>query len=251
MKTKPEILRTKFKGEIISEFVLPKKASDKVVIFCHGMPGVPKHRELLEFLSEKGFWVFLPRYRGSWESSGEFLKASPHHDILDMFDEISSGFTDFWTKKKYAIPNPKIYLFGSSFGGPAAILASRDNRVEKAVCTCAVIDWQYPSEEEPMDQYGPFVKEAFGEGYRFTLENWNKLLDGKFYSPKAIVSEINGKKLFLIHAKDDKSVNYKPTVEFAAKTGSKLVLLEKGGHIGSDIFMDPKIYKEIQKFLKN
>jgi len=250
MKPKPEILRTKFKGEIISEFLLPLKPSKKVAILCYGMPGVPKSKEVMEMLSKKGFWVFFPRYRGTWESGGEFLKDSAEKDILDMFEELSSGFKDLWTKKEYRISAPEVYLFGGSFGGPATILASSDFRVKKAVAICPVIDWQAPS-DEPMDKLGPFIKEAFGEGYRFSMENWEKLSAGKFYSPKENVEKIDGSKLLLIHTKDDTTVPYKPTAEFAKVTGAKLLLVNKGGHTGFKFILDPKIWKKVSEFLKN
>lgn len=245
------ILRTKFKGEIISEFLPPLKPSSRVIVLCYGMPGMPKLREVMEFLSKKNYWVFLPRYRGSWESGGEFLKNSPHEDILDVMDELPKGFIDLWSGKKYKIKSPEVYLFGSSFGGPAAILASKDSRVKKAVCSCAVIDWRDPSEEEPMDKLGPFIKDAFGMGYRFTMKNWKRLSDGKFYNPISEISKIDGSKLLLIHAKDDEVVSYKPTVKFAEMTGSKLILLNKGGHLGSKIFMNQKIWTKIKNHLKD
>lgn len=244
-------MRTKFKGEIISEFLPPKKPSSKVVILCSGMPGMPKQRGVMEFFAKKNFWVFLPRYRGSWESGGEFLKNSPHEDILDVMDELSKTFKDLWSGKKYIIKSPKIYIFGSSFGGPAAILASKDRRVVKAVCSCPVIDWKAPSKDEPMDKLGPFIREAFGECYRFSMKNWKKLSSGKFYSPISEISEIDGTKLLLIHTKDDDSVPYKVTLKFAVATGAKLILLNRGGHMGSKIFMNLEIWKKIKKHLKS
>lgn len=221
-----------------------------MAILCFGMPGMPKNKELMTFFSKKGFWVFLPRYRGSWESGGEFLEQSPHEDIVDVILGLRTGFQDFWSGKKHKIKNPEVYLFGSSFGGPAAILASSHPLVKYVVCSCPVIDWKSPSKEEPLNKLGKFVREAFGEGYRFPMKNWNKLSTGKFYNPIAKASEISGKKLLLIHAKDDRVVSFKPTVKFAKLTDSKLILLPKGGHIGSKIFMDPKMWKTVKKHLK-
>ena len=98
---------------------------------------------------------------------------------------------------------------------------------------------------------GSFLKEAFGEGYRVTKQNWNKLKGGKFYNPMYHVSEIDGSKLFIIHAKDDKSVHWKQVERFAKKTGSKLLMLKRGGHLSSHLLMRPAFYKRVDAFFKN
>ena len=78
------MFRTRFKREILTEFLPPARATKKqrVIVLCDGMPSIPRKQSLSEFLAAKGYWVFYPRYRGSWESGGEFLARSPHEDIL-------------------------------------------------------------------------------------------------------------------------------------------------------------------------
>ncbi len=246
-----EIFRTRFKKEIISEFLPSVKPSKKVVIFCGGMPSYQgKKNELMEFLAKRGYWVFVPRYRGSWESDGSFLKISPHQDIIDILDELPKGFKDLWSGKKYKIKNPQIYLFGVSFGGPAAILASKDKRVKRVVSFSPVIDWQVESKTESMDFMGKFIKEAFGNGYRFAMKNWNKLKSGKFYNPISEINSLDGKKIFIIHAKDDKIVYSKPSEDFAKLTGCKFILLKTGGHLASSSLMVPKFWKKIKSFYR-
>jgi hypothetical protein len=51
----PYTLRARIKNKIISEFVPPSKKSNKVIILCGGMPGYPAKKELMFFLTEKGF----------------------------------------------------------------------------------------------------------------------------------------------------------------------------------------------------
>jgi len=244
-------LRTRFKKEIISEFVPPPRPSKKVIIFCGGMPGVPAKKELLFFFAKKNYWVFFPRYRGSWESGGSFLKLSPEQDILDIIDGLPRGFRDLWSGKTMKVKPEKLYLFGSSFGGPAAILASRDPRVTKTVALSPVIDWRVESGIEPLDWLGEFTQSAFGMGYRFMKKDWDKLKGGKFYNPAAHVDGITPNKVLLVHAKDDDVVSWKPTAKFARETGSKLILLRRGGHLGGSYFIKPGFYKRIEKFLKS
>ncbi len=255
-------LRTRFKKDIVAEFLPPQKrktkkrgAGDKVIILCDGMPSVPSKKTLMEFFSKKGYWVFHPRYRGSWESGGKFLQKSPHLDILDIVSELPRGFKSLyegvdWEKGKICKVKPgKVFIIGSSFGGPAVILASADKRVTKAVAFSPVIDWLSQEKTiEPIDWIGKFAKQAFGEGYRFAQTDWDKLKTGKFYNPIAEANKIDGRKLLIIHAKDDKVVKWKPAQKFSKATGAKLVLLKKGGHLSSRNAMKPVFYKKIKKF---
>jgi hypothetical protein len=82
------MFRTRFKKDIVSEFLPPSRPSkkQKLIILCDGMPSIPRKPQLSEFLSRKGFWVIYPRYRGAWESTGEFLAKSPHADEQKQID---------------------------------------------------------------------------------------------------------------------------------------------------------------------
>src|SRR3989344_3616458 len=98
------IFRTRFKKDIVCEFLPPARKSSRVVILCGGMPAYTGRKDaLMEFFARKGYWVFLPRYRGSWESGGQFLKRSPHEDIIDVINGLSRGFPDLWmwSRKKH------------------------------------------------------------------------------------------------------------------------------------------------------
>src|ERR1035441_6181709 len=84
------VFRTRFREQIVAEFLPPsrERKAQKVAVLCDGMPSIPRKQPLSEFLAAKGFWVIYPRYRGAWESGGEFLAKSPHEDILDILDEL-------------------------------------------------------------------------------------------------------------------------------------------------------------------
>lgn len=137
------MFRTRFKKQIVAEFLPPARAHKKqrVIILCDGMPSSPRKQPLCEFLSRKGYWVFYPRYRGSWESDGVFLGRSPHEDILDVIDELPNGVTEVTFGKKFAVRPDQISVIGGSFGGTAAVLASLDPRVNKVIASCPVVDW--------------------------------------------------------------------------------------------------------------
>lgn len=243
-------LRTRFAKDIIAEFLPPKKPSQKVIIFLSGAPSVPKLSETLNFYAQKGFWVFHPRYRGSWESAGSFLEKSPEQDVLDVINQLPKGFIELETGKNHKINVKKLYLFGCSFGGPASILGSRDKRVTKAVLISPVTDWQAESKSEPMPAVFEYMKNAYGQAYRVTSKNWKKLERGNFYNPIKHVKEIDGKKILIFHAKNDLSVSFESVKDFCLQTKSELVLLKSGGHFSSSFFSRPNFYKKIQKFLQ-
>ncbi len=246
----PYALRTRIKKEIVAEFLPPMRKSNKVAILCGGMPGYPARKELMFFLAEKNFWVFSPRYRGSWESDGSFLEKSPHLDVIDVMDSLSSGFTDLWNNKKYKIKDPRIYLIGSSFGGPAAILASKDTRVKKIIALSPVVDWRVKSKIEPLDWLGKFTRVAFGNGYRFRQKDWDRLKSGTFYNPVSELGGLDRSKIYIIHAKDDEVVPIKPVIKFAKALGCKITVLKKGGHLSSSNLMRAVFWKRVNKFLK-
>lgn len=243
-------MRTRFKKEIIAEFLPPVRPSKKVLILLGGMPGVPRHRELVDFFAKKGYWTFYPRYRGTWESGGRFLKKSPENDVIDILDELPRGFRDLWSGRKYRVRAKKIFLIGGSFGGPAAILASRDPRVTKAVALTPVVDWreEEKSPEEPMSRLGSYLRKAFGSAYRFSSKDWQRLSRGLFYNPINHLHEFDSKKLLIIYTADDKLVLPGPTKKFVKAVGCKSLFLSRGGHFGIGTSAEPRYHRLIAKF---
>jgi len=248
-----EISRARFAKDIVVEFVPPARPTkkDRVIILCSGLPTSPNKNKQLEFFSKKGFWVIFPRYRGTWESDGKFLEISPEKDILDIINNLHKPITSIWDNQKYRLNPSKIFILGASFGGPAAILGSLSPKVTKIVAVSPVIDWREDSKEEPMPLLKKLTREAFGHAYRFTDKRWDELAKGKFYNPIDQQNKINGDKILLIHAKNDTMCPYRATKKFADATGSKLVTLPKGGHLGTTLLTKPRFYNIFKKFIKN
>jgi pimeloyl-ACP methyl ester carboxylesterase len=247
------MLRTRFKKEILAEFLPPvtKRKTQRLVILCDGMPSIPRKQALAEFLSQKGFWVIYPRYRGAWESGGNFLAKSPHQDILDILDELPGEVEEIAFGRRFLISPDQIFVIGGSFGGAAAILLSLDSRVMRTVANCPVVDWSILDQAEKAEtskkNYAQYIREAFGHAYRLSDANWNKLRSGTFYNPRHHRVKIDGSKLFMFHAKDDPNVPYERTREFAELTGAALKSLQRGGHISTD-YVVRKYWAQIKKF---
>ncbi|MFW5853213.1 MAG: alpha/beta hydrolase family protein [Patescibacteria group bacterium] len=227
------ILRTRFKKDIVAEFLPPikQKTSNKVVIFAGGMPSYPgRRRNLLEHWSKKGYWVFLPRYRGSWESEGKMFKTEPSQDLIDVIDSLKKGFKNSWSGEKYKIDNPEVYIIGSSFGGAAALLAASNKYVKKVVALTPVVDWRVESKAEPVLKLMDFIKQGFGAAYRFTPGGWSKIRSGRFFNP-ATALNLPGEKIMIIHTKDDQVVSIKPAEKLTEAIKAKMVIWSKGGHL--------------------
>jgi esterase/lipase len=245
--------RTRFKHEIVTEFWTPVRRSKKqqLIVLCDGMPSIPRKQGLASFLARKGYWVFYPRYRGAWESDGQFLKTSPHLDILDVIDDLPKGVRDVTFGRRFSVKPDEIFVIGGSFGGAAAVLASLDSRVKKVIANCPVVDWSVLSHSEKAEtsnpNYAAYIREAFGTAYRLTDRNWEKLRSGRFYNPTHHIREIDPSKVMMFHAMDDPYVPYKSVALFAARTGIKLNSFRRGGHISTDETVR-KYWPRIKKF---
>lgn len=247
------MFRTRFKNEIVAEFLPPTRLTkqQRLIILCDGMPSIPRKQPLSEFLAGKGFWVIYPRYRGAWESGGEFLAKSPHEDILDVLDELPMELEEIAFGQRFRLAPDQIFVIGGSFGGAAAILLSLDPRVKRVIANCPVVDWSILDRAEKAEtskqNYAQYIREAFGNAYRLSDANWQKLRTGTFYNPWHRRKEVNGSKALIFHAKDDPNVPYTRTREFAEIMGAKLKTLQRGGHISTD-YVVRKYWQQIRKF---
>jgi pimeloyl-ACP methyl ester carboxylesterase len=234
------MFRTRFKKDIVAEFLPPARSStkQKVIILCDGMPSVPRKQALAAFLADQGYWVFYPRYRGAWESGGQFLERSPHEDILHMIDELPSGVTELAFGRRFRPQPDEIFVIGGSFGGAVAILASLDRRVKKVVVNCPVIDWSILSQEEKLEtsnpSYAAYIRAAFGSGYRLSDRNWRKLRTGKFFNPANSLHKLTPSKIMMFHALDDPYIPYRMVKNFAETAGIRLKSLTRGGHVKTE-----------------
>lgn len=247
------MFRTRFKKDIVAEFLAPSRPGkrQKVIVLCDGMPSIPRKQLLMEFLSGKGFWIFYPRYRGAWESGGQFLQRSPHEDVLDVIDSLSRPIREVTFGQKFRVSAHEVFVIGGSFGGAAAILCSIDARVKKVVANCPAVDWSILSRSEKAEtsnpNYAGYIREAFGNAYRLTDRNWNKLRTGTFYNAIHHANEIDPEKVLMFHAHDDPYVPYSSVKRFADRTGVKLKSFRRGGHLSTDHIVR-KYWPEIKRF---
>jgi pimeloyl-ACP methyl ester carboxylesterase len=234
------MFRTRFARQIVAEFLPPYRLGKKnrVIFICDGMPSIPRKQPLMELLSRKGFWVFYPRWRGAWESDGQFLKKEPQQDLLDIIADLPRGFREAAFGKKFRVSPDQIFVIGGSFGGTAAILASLDPRVTRVVASCPVVNWNILDTEQKKETSNPsyvaYIRESFGNGYRLTERNWDKLRSGTIYNPAHRIRELSGGKILMFHAKDDPYIPWKGVKRFADDVGIHLKLFARGGHMRTE-----------------
>ncbi|PIZ96768.1 MAG: hypothetical protein COX80_00520 [Candidatus Magasanikbacteria bacterium CG_4_10_14_0_2_um_filter_33_14] len=246
------LYHTTFKNEIVAEFLPPKNlTSKKVIILCDGLPSMPDKNKLVKFLAKKNYWVFHMRYRGTWESSGEFLVNSPVQDVLDIIDELSKGFSEVWGGQEFKVDPESVFVMGASFGGTTALMSSLDSRIKKVVAICPLVDWKDESGEESNDYLKNILRQGYPGSYRFSKENWDKLVKTDFFNPIDYADKFDSSKILSIHAKDDKIVMYEGVKNFMDKLGCIFLTRKKGGHLSSSIIMKYFIFRKIKKFLDN
>lgn len=252
MKTLKYPIRTRFANDIVAEVMFPEKQTGKIAIIAIGLPSFPSKKETLQFLASNGYVAILPRYRGTWESEGNFLERSPALDIRDIIEELGKrhSIKDLLTEKRKSIRVSAIHLFGSSFGGAAVLLNSHSPLVKKIIALSPVIDWKIDGESEPFPFFVKFTRTAFGGAYRTKKKSdWQKLIESDFYNPIDHTPSIDGKKIFIIHSKDDTIVPYEPLIPFAQKTNASYYLKPTGGHLSISYIESALYWKKIAGFL--
>ena len=249
------MFRTRFTNEMVAEFLPPARSGRKhrLIILCDGMPSIPRKQPLVTFLASMGYWVLYPRYRGAWESGGEFLERPPHEDILALLVELRNGIREAAFGRKFVVKPDEVFVIGGSFGGATALLCSLDPRVKRVLANCPVVDWAILRNEEKLEtsnpSYAAFIGEAFGNGYRLSNRNWNKLRRGNFFNPARHIKDFDPAKIMMIHAEDDPFIPYKLVARFAKETGIRLKTVRRGGHLRTEDVVR-KYWPQIEKFFE-
>lgn len=236
-------------GDVLAEFWGPVKPSGKVIILCDGCPSVPSKKRAAETLAKKGYWVFHMRYRGSWESKGQFLKYPPSEDVRLVARGVREGFINIYDGTRYVLDVRECIVIGASFGGAAAVIASTYPEIDKAIALAPVIDWRAETKSEPFHHFVNLLAHGFGSAYRPAKDAYSKLQSGMFYQPLIGAERMDPGKLLIVHARDDKVIPLAPLRTFAKLAKLKPVYLDEGGHFSASSILDKEIWKYAKAFL--
>ena len=162
-------------GGIFFEFVLQDRTADAVIILP-GFPGRNDYNELISVFFDRGYHVFVPRYRGSYQSSGDFLSKNPVDDLI-MFDRnLKKGKAkSLWDNKVQQFKINKKILIAGSFGGPIACgLATKQPGFSHIILASPVWDFKKHNEkndEQDLEKLTKFVQRAYKNCYRVKFNN--------------------------------------------------------------------------------
>jgi hypothetical protein len=121
--------------------------------------------------------------------------------------------------------------------------------VTHVIALSPVVDWRAQGKAESFPVLKHFTAQAFGQGYRVAGNGWRRIVRGTLPSPLSRATELEGHKLFLVHAKDDVVVPWRSVRTFARASGADLLLLQKGGHFSLSAAMTPRLWRRVRKFL--
>ncbi|MFW6282526.1 MAG: alpha/beta hydrolase family protein [Minisyncoccales bacterium] len=243
-------------GDIFFEFLVHKSPRDSIVILS-GFPSSNNYKNEMNFLFEKGYNVFYPRYKGNYQSRGFFLNQNIAKEIYNFINELKKGEAkSLWDMeiKRFKIKN--VILFAGSFGGAVACgVSALDKNISKLVLFAPV--WDFNDYEnlkgsQDLDKLTIFVKRAYSNLYRIKFTSFSKaIFKSKECFPNIYLRKFreNKTKILIFHDPKDTSVPISHTLKMKKKYPFELIKHSKG-HTWNVALIN-KNWKKISKFLKN
>lgn len=249
---KKPVLRAYY-GGIFFEFVLQDRTADAVIILP-GFPGRNDYNDLIRVFFERGYHVFVPRYRGSYQSSGSFLSKNPVDDLILFTKNLDKGFAkSLWDNKKQGFKINKKIIVASGFSGPIACgLAAKHPEFSHLILASPIWDYQKHNtlgDEQDLQQFTDFAKRAYKNCYRIPFADILKKL-GKFkeLSPDYYIPKL-GLPILVMHDPNDKIVSFRHTKDMLNKLKKPTYIEHYLGHGLTDSLVNA-FWKEIDKFIK-
>ena len=249
---KKPILKGYYK-DIFFEFIVHNGERDSIIV----LPGFPSSNvmdKIIYFLYEKGFNVFAPRYKGTFQSKGKFLELNPIKDLIKFIIQLEKEKAiSLWDMKPFYFKSKRFFVFGSSFGGSVACaLTANSKKISKAVLFSPVWDYKKHNvfyKEQDLNQLTIFVRRAFQNLYRYDFNSIVKKIGGfKEFSPTYYIKNIKVPVL-VFHNINDKSISIKHVRKISKDIKNLEVVETKAGH-GLSIEILNKYFPQIEEFLK-
>ena len=250
---KKPILRGYY-GGIFFEFVLQDRSADAIILLP-GFPSGNDFNDLISFFYEKGYHVFVPRYRGTYQSTGVFLSKNPIEDMSFFLDNLEMGSAkSVWDMKKENFKINKKILVSGSFGGAIALgLAAKSGKISHIILQAPVWDFEAHNaegNEQDFEKTTEFVRNSYKNCYRFRFKSLKKKL-GKFeeLGPEYYLPRVKQIPILVMHDPNDKEVLLRHTKENMNSLERGTYLEHYLGHkLTRDILT--AYWKDIDKFIK-
>lgn len=217
-----------------------EKPSKGTVLLLDGLPSNPESKNaLMKKFIDNHFDVFFPRYEGTFESKGEFLKRNPSDAIEEFISKLKNGI-DLLDNQQYA--SSRIFLLGSSFGGAVALDIANRNIVRGVCAVSPVISFRKINKINTLESY---LKTQYKNEYRFNSEDWQKLIQDKLWD-LSIQNKDKNSDILIIAGKEDDQINVNDIIGFKENKDMDLSIYDTG-HISLSKITEPML-SEILSF---
>lgn len=243
--------------EIPAYLTLPRKASGRLplVVLVHGGPwteGVGwRYDPEVQYLASRGYAVLQPNFRGTMRYGWKHLRASFKQWGRAMQDDLADGVA--WAVAQGHADPGRVCIFGSSYGGYAALMGAADpGRYKCAISMAGIGDlpslfrtvWSLQSRME-MAQHT--MRELIGDPDR-------EADDLAAVSPRRQAARI-GVPVLLAHGTDDFIVPFSQAQEMRAALEDqgkphRWMPLSGEGHGVRDPRNQSRFYGAVEEFLK-
>lgn len=245
------ILKSYF-GDVFFEFLIHENPAD-TIIYLEGFPSSGSHKEMINFLFEKGYNIFVPHYKGTYQSKGLFLEKNIVKEMQNFIIELKKEVViNLWDLSKLEFKIKKLILFGSSFSGAICYGLSTLVKFDKIVLFSPVLDYlrlNKRGDEQDPNKIIPFIKRAYLNLIRFKftdliiIMNKFKECSPKYYLPKLKTPSL------ILHDPFDKIVSIRIAKEFNNKDKQIQLIEHNEGHKSFEVLK--KEWPKINYFLDN
>lgn len=200
-------------NDVVFEYCLPENYSLAIIVL-DGLPRTPELSSFLNLLCSWGYAAFYPRLKGTWESGGEFLDHNPAEDIQKLAHSLKSGIV--LQGKNFKVDH--VLVLGSSFGGLVALNTSLSEDITSVIALSPVYSMSEVSGIETLDS---FIKEVFSDAYRYSNQNWKKLLNDELISFDMLSKDpmFNPSKCTVVAGEEDNQVKISELSTICKKYG--------------------------------
>lgn len=249
-------ISTAYSGSIFFDYMLQERRADAIII----LPNFPSHNSYdkpIKFWFDRGYNVFMPRYRGTYQSSGKFLSKNPVDDMLEFVKNLDKGHVkNLWDGQRKEFNINKKILIAGGFSAPIACgMAAKSDLFSHLILASPIWDFEkHNSENNEVDlnRILDFVRDSYKNCYRFAFKKFDKVLkkykelNPDFYLPK--LHELKFPVL-VFHDPNDKNVLFAKTKSAIEKMPNATLVEHYLGHgLSGDLFQ--VFWKEFDKFIK-